>query len=83
MDAKSYLAMKERLESLQRDAGRAQGQLEQLGKQLKGEFGCGSVKEAEKLLAKMNRELTEAERDFDRQAKEFEEKYGALLGEEG
>ena len=71
-DLKDLLALKERVESLRREADKAAGALEQSMRRLKEEFGCGSIKEAEKLLKELKAEEEESKDQFDREFEKFE-----------
>ena len=79
MDLKEFTRLKSKVDELQCRKDRATGALEQLRKQLKDEFDCESVEEAQKLLAKMEKEESKLEKDFDISLKEFNEKYGEMM----
>lgn len=55
VDLKEYIRLKDKVDSLQREADREDGAFEQNKKQL-AEYGCQSVKEAEKQLSRLKRE---------------------------
>ena len=72
--------LKKQAESAQREADKAQGALEQILSQLKEDFDCETLEDAETLLDKLGeKERTKAEA-FDTALAEFEEKYGDKLG---
>ncbi len=75
MDAKEFVRLKDRVESLQRKADRAGGALEQWRQQLRKEFSCRSVDEAKELLVKLEREEQELEKGYQKAVKIFECKW--------
>lgn len=56
MDLREYTRLKERADSLQREADRAEGAFEQVKTRLADDHGCKSVKAAEKMLAALQKE---------------------------
>lgn len=54
-------------------AERAQGSLDQLMKQLKEEFGCGTLKEAKRKIERLERLKHEAKLKFEKLMKKYEE----------
>ena len=81
MNLKRFTALKQKAEDAQREADKAQGALDQLKERLKKEFQCNSLKDAETLLRKLEKEEKEAEREFDKSLAEFEDKFGSVLEE--
>ena len=67
------------IDKFQREVDKAQGALDLQLKQLKEEFECDSLKEAEKLLKKMTKERDEAENKFEEALDEFEERWAETL----
>lgn len=55
-------ALRDEVENARRDRDRAAGRREAALTRLRDEHGCGTVKEAKRLAAKLKRELDEAER---------------------
>ncbi len=64
METKRFEQLKREVESARSEAAQAKGAFEQLMKQLKEEFGCRSVEEAQKLLRKLEKEAEEAEESY-------------------
>jgi HKD family nuclease len=63
------------VESLKRQSAKASGILEELKSQLKEEFNCASLEEAEKLLAKLEKEEETLKQKKQELIEECEEKY--------
>jgi predicted nucleic acid-binding Zn-ribbon protein len=83
VDLKRYQYLKESVDDLQRESDRAEGALTQLMKELKAEFDCNSLDEAESLLKKTVKEVKQAEQTFEDAVDEFEEEWKHVLqGEE-
>jgi len=78
-DLKRYNELKEKVEDTQKKADRAQGNLDQIMKQLKNDFDCDDLEEAKAILDKLEKELEETESEFDEAISEFEEKWGDKL----
>ena len=78
-DLKRYNELKEKVEDIQKKADRAQGNLDQIMKQLKNDFDCDDLEEAKAILDKLEKELEETESEFDEAISEFEEKWGDKL----
>jgi hypothetical protein len=71
--------LKEKVEGLNRELGRKQGEYDSLMQRLKRDFACTSIKEARKLLEGFRKDLTRMEGDYGKALKEFEEKWGDAL----
>jgi len=76
-----YRKLKADVDRCQREADRAEGALSQLMAKLEEEFGCKSLKEAEKLLVKLRKESKKAEKEFGEALNEFEEKWEEVLSD--
>ena len=79
VDAKEFIRLKDRVESLQRKADRAEGALEQWRRQLHKEFDCHNVDEAKKLLVEMERQQQQLDEEYQKAVKIFERKWGDKL----
>lgn len=79
IDLARYNQLKSQVEQLQSEADRAAGALEQLMGRLEAEFGCKTLKAAERLLAKLEGETEAAEVAYNKALKEFEKKWGSYL----
>ena len=77
-----YDKLKKQVERCRREADKAKGALGQLTAQLKKEFGCSTVEEAEKLLASLARDEERLEKEFDKVVKNFEAKWKDVLEEQ-
>lgn len=75
MDAREYLQLKERVESLQRKADKAAGALEQIKERIRSEFGAKTLQEAKQLLEKMEEQEEQLEKKLAKATKEFESKW--------
>ena len=80
MTPEQYLELKRTAERLKAEEARRQGSLDQLLRRLKDEYGCKDVREAEKLLARLDAENAAAGARADKLWREFVEKYGDKLG---
>lgn len=79
MNLDEYTSLRREVERKQREADRAQGALEQVKKQLKEEFACTSLEEAEKLLRQLERKCEKQEALLDKELAEWKKKYGGSL----
>lgn len=70
-----YLALRKQLESLEQRKARLEGAEQEHLRKLKDEHGAGDLKEAKKLLAKLERREAEAKAEFEGKLKEFQEKW--------
>ena len=68
--------LKKKAEAAQREADKAQGALEQILSQLKEEFKCDSLEDAEYLLATLHDQERLTLEAFDEAMTEFEKRYG-------
>ena len=75
IDLKKYEKLRTDVERLQRDRDRAEGALSQLMGQLKSEFDCNDLGEAESLLVKLKREQSKVEASFNQALEKFEERW--------
>lgn len=67
-----YLAAKEQDEKARRESDRAAGVVSHLLGELREGFGCGSIAEAEKLLAELEVQETAAAKALDRAVRKYE-----------
>lgn len=80
MDTLARIAkLKEEIASTQREADKAQGVLERIHEQLREEFGCESVTDAERLLRKLARDERKAQARLRKRIAAFEEEWSDLL----
>ena len=75
MNERDFLSLKRKAEEAAAAKNKAAGQLDMLMKQLADKYGCKTLDEAEKLLAKMQREAKKAEAEYDTAAAAFERKW--------
>lgn len=80
IDLEEYQKLKARALELKAESDRASGALEQHMRTLKEDFGCDTVEEAKKLLAKMEEEEAKYEAEYKQELERFEEKWGKDLG---
>ena len=74
-----YLKLKENVEQAVRKANQAEGALNQIMKQLKNEFDCVVLQEAEKKYKKLQRQARMAKEEFENAIEEFEKKWSNQL----
>ena len=79
MNIEQFQQFKSKISDCQREADRAEGQLEGLMKKLRDEFECSSVEEGESKLSELDAKLAKADKLFDAQLKEFESKWKEQL----
>lgn len=79
MTLEEYQSLKREADSLQRQAERSQGKLDQLLETLQKEYGCKTLEEAKKLLTKLEKEEKVKEREADAARTEFETKWSGKL----
>lgn len=75
IDLSEFEALKRQADKARREADRAQGAVAQLKEQLESEYGCKSVKAAEKLSEKILTELAALEEEFDEKFAEFKSEF--------
>ena len=73
-----YQQLKKTADEAQREADRQAGVLVELKKQLKKDFGVGSIGEARALLKKLRKEEAKAETEYEEALDAFTEKYPDL-----
>jgi len=73
MNLREYTKLKDRADSLQREADREEGALEQVRKSLSA-LGCEAVKDAEKQLVRLQKEE-------DKLSSEYESAFAQLLSD--
>jgi hypothetical protein len=79
MNERDFLNLKRKAEEAAAAKNKATGQLDMLMKQLADKYGCNTLDEAEKMLAKMQREAKKAEAEYSEAAAAFEEKWNEHL----
>jgi hypothetical protein len=75
MKEEEYKKLKREVETAKAEAERAAGAKQQLLAQLKQEWGCGSIEEAENKLAALRKKRVEAEAEFERLLQDYKAKY--------
>ena len=73
IDLAQFNKIKDALEKAQTKADRAKGKLDQLKEQLKKNFKCPSISAAKTKLKQMTKDKAQAEKDYNKAIKEFEE----------
>jgi predicted transcriptional regulator len=79
--ADDFLSLQRRVQQLQRDRDKAAGAVDQLMKQLRKEFGCKSIEQAEALLEKYKDEELAALKEYNTAKAAFERKWADKLEE--
>lgn len=75
MNLNKYLRMKEKIESLQREADKAEGAAEQSLKRLQKDFGCKSLEEAKRLIEEREEEQRKLEKEYEKEETRFRTKW--------
>jgi len=81
MELDRYQKMKRQVEKLRSESERAAGRVEQLMVQLKEQFDCGTIKEAQAKLEKLEKDKEKAKKTFDAKFEAFNEEWGEKLEE--
>ncbi len=80
-DLKEYEELVALQDRARREADKAQGRADQLLSELKREYGCRTLAEAEQRLAEMAEEERRLERAYVKELKAFKALYGDKLGD--
>lgn len=75
MNKDQLLELKEEIDNAKSETSKLEGKLEHLKGQLKKEWKCNSVKEAEEKLEEMKQESDKIQEKIDKGVRELEEKY--------
>lgn len=80
INLKEYEQLRTAADKAKSDADRAEGSYQQALKQLETEFKCSTPEEAKTKLAKLEKELTEAETAFNEKLEDFDKKWKQCIG---
>jgi predicted nucleic acid-binding Zn-ribbon protein len=72
---KQYNNLKKEAEEAQQTADKAEGALGQVMQQLKKEFDCSTIEEAEKKLGQLRKQESKTKKEFEIAVQEFEEEW--------
>ncbi len=75
MKESELLRLKQQIDDAKSQTAELKGHQSALMKQLKDDWKCNSVEEAEKLVKKMDREISDLNAKIEEGTKELEEKY--------
>jgi vacuolar-type H+-ATPase subunit D/Vma8 len=75
MTENELIALKQEIDEAKEQHSKLQGQREALFQQLKDEYGCSTIKQAEKLLSKMDEEITSLSNEISIGLQEIEDKF--------
>jgi len=75
---KEYIDLKRKIETTQQSIDKAKGALEQLLKNLKQDFNCETVEEAEEKLKTLQEEQLKLEEQFNEELKNFKKKWNEI-----
>ena len=70
-----YTELKRKVEEAKQKAGKAEGALEQVMKELKSKFGCSTLKEAVTKLTLLQKQEKKLNTDFEDAIEAFEDKW--------
>ena len=79
LDLPRFNSLKSSADAARREAAQAEGALRQLMRQLKDDFDCDTLEEAEAKAAKAERDAAKAERKAETAMAEFEKQWGEKL----
>ena len=74
-----YQKLKDKVEQLERDKAKAEGALEHQLKQLKDDFACSSIEDAQKLHKKLVHKAEATAEEFEEAIATFETEWGEVL----
>jgi predicted nucleic acid-binding Zn-ribbon protein len=75
MTEQELLKLKNEIDDAKSSVSELKGQMTVLMKQLKDEYKCNSIEDAEVLLTKWEKEVTKIQQQIDKGIEELEEKY--------
>lgn len=75
MDAKGLMKLKQQIEEAKQSTAELKGQQTALMKQLKDDWKCNSIKEAEKLMETFEEDIANLNANIEKGLEELEEKY--------
>jgi len=75
MDETGLLKLKKQIDEANASVSELKGQLSALLKQLKDDWKCNSVEDAERLIVKMDKEIVSLKNKIEKGMEELEEKY--------
>lgn len=75
MNEKDLLRLKEEIDEAKELHSKLQGQREALLQQLKDEYNCTSIKQAEKMLDKMEADIETLSKEIEEELAELEKEY--------
>lgn len=78
-NAAKLVEIKERAARMRHEASKAEGAVHQLEARLREEFGCETLRDAEKLLGRLRREEEDARKKFESAAEEFDHQWSDRL----
>lgn len=81
INLEEYEQLRKKAEQLQRRADRTQGEMNQVLRSLKDEFGVASLKDGEKLAKKLKQEEGDLARKAEEAKDAWDEKWGSKLEE--
>ncbi len=82
IDEKEFRKLKQRADDAKEAKARAAGQLDAAMSRLEEDFGCKTIKEAEKKVKQLTKDATSAEAAYETALADFEEKWGEYAGED-
>lgn len=82
MTTKEFQQIKDKAEQLNRQIAQNEGELKQLMKRLKQEFGCDNLEEAKAKLEQLKEQGQKLKARLDEKTEELEEKWGSYIDEQ-
>ena len=80
LDEQQLLDLKKQIEQAKTQVAELQGSRKHLMKELKDDWGCTTIEEAEKKLKKLQKELEQLQNKIKEQTEELIEKYNLEVG---
>ena len=82
MDKRKFQELRRQFKAAEKEANQAQGQLDELMRQLQDEFNCSTVEEAEELLARWRKDELRLTERYNQRLKKFEDKWKDVINGE-
>jgi len=70
-----YMEWKRKVKQAQQEADKAEGALEQIGRELKKDFGCSTLQAVKKKLKILEKQVPKAKAEFENAVEKFKEKW--------
>jgi len=80
VELKRFEELKRKIEKIRKERDKAEGALDQVMVDLKEEFGCKTIKEAEARMAELKQDAEDSQEKYEAALEDFEKKWDGVLG---